>query len=70
DADRHLFSLGVSHELAGGWNLEGGYMYVNFKDRSLSLPPPTGSEPNGTFLYDGDYESNVQVVTLGISRVF
>ncbi|MEN8176485.1 MAG: porin, partial [Pseudomonadota bacterium] len=33
DADRHLFSLGVSHELAGGWNLEGGYMYVNFKDR-------------------------------------
>ena len=71
DADRQLFSLGVSHELgSSGWDIEGGYMYVRFNDRSLDLPAPTSSEPNGTFLYNGDYESHVHLLGLGVSKRF
>ena len=71
DSDRHLFSVGFSYELGNsGWDLEGGSMYVSFEDRSVSLPPPTGSEPNGTALYNGDYESDVHLVGLGISKRF
>ena len=70
DADRHLFSVGFSHGLAGGWDIEGGYMYVMFEDRSLELPPPTGGDPNGTMLYNGDYSSSVHLLGLGVSKTF
>jgi long-chain fatty acid transport protein len=71
DNDRHLFGVGFSHELGdSGWDIEGGYMYVALRDRSLDLPPPTSSEPNGTSLYDGDYEADVHLVGLGISKRF
>jgi len=70
DADRHLFSAGLRHSLSSGWDLEAGYMYVGFKDRSVDLPPPTGSDPNGSFLYNGEYASSVHLFGLGISKRF
>lgn len=70
DADRQLFSVGFSHRLDNDWNIEGGYMYVKFNNRSLSLPPPTGNDPNGTLLYDGDYKSSVHLLGLGVNKTF
>ena len=70
DADRHLFSIGFSHEVADGWDMEGGYMYVKFNNRTLDLPPPTSSEPNGTMLYNGKYNSSVHLLGLGVSKTF
>lgn len=70
DADRHLFSIGFSHTLADDWNIEGGYMYVKFNNRSLDLPPPTSSDPNGTILYNGDYKANVHLIGLGVNKTF
>lgn len=70
DNDRHLFSVGVRHKLSDGWELEGGYMYVMWKDRSIDQPAPTSGEPNGTALYNGDYESNSHLLGVGLNKRF
>ncbi|MCG8426771.1 MAG: porin [Chromatiales bacterium] len=71
DADRHLFSVGFGHDMGDGWTLEGGYMYVRFKDRTHSATGFTApGEPNGSLLYNGEYKSNVNLLGLGISKTF
>ena len=72
DADRHLFSIGIRQKLADGWELEGGYMYVTWNDRSINQPPPSGlgAGPNGTALYNGDYEGHSHLLGLGLSKRF
>lgn len=70
DADRQLFSVGVRQSVGDGWEIEGGYMYVLWEDRSISQPMPTGAEPNGTALYNGDYESDSHLLGVGVTKRF
>jgi long-chain fatty acid transport protein len=71
DADRHLFSIGGSYLFTNGWDIDVGYMYVKFNDRTLDQSAPTiPGEANGSPLYNGAYESNVHLFGVGVSKRF
>ena len=71
DADRHLFSIGLEKQLGNGLAIEGGYMLVKFKDKSLrSTTPPTTAQVNGTLAYNGDYSTTVHLFGVGLSKRF
>ncbi|OOZ37221.1 OmpP1/FadL family transporter [Solemya velesiana gill symbiont] len=74
DSDRHLFSIGVGHDYGNGWSVEGGYMYVKFEDRNFrgaaTTPWIGASDFNGSNRFDGDYESSVHLVGIGLSKTF
>jgi long-chain fatty acid transport protein len=70
DNDRHLFSVGMNRDMGDGMELDAGYMYVKFKDYSHAGGAPSGSEPNGSLLYDGDYESSVHLFGIGATQRF
>ena len=72
DNDRHLFSIGVGHDLGNGLAIEGGYMYVKFKDytHSVAGAGPVPGDPNGSALYNGEYESSVHLFGLGVTKAF
>ncbi len=72
DADRNLFSIGIERKLGNGLAIEAGYMYVKFKDRSLrsATAYTTGSDPNGTDAYNGDYKTTVHLFGVGLSKRF
>lgn len=55
DSDRHLFSIGFERNM-GDWKLQGGYMHVRFKDRTISANP-----------YRGSYESSANLIGLGFN---
>jgi long-chain fatty acid transport protein len=73
DAERQLFSVGVTHDY-GGWTLEASYMYVMLDDRTINQPDDSysvaGQDPNGTDAYNGTYESSVNLLSIGISTKF
>jgi long-chain fatty acid transport protein len=70
DNERQLFSIGVTHEVAG-WNLEAAYMYVDIDDRTYTADKTfTGGEANGTDAYNGTYESSVNLLSVGLSTKF
>jgi long-chain fatty acid transport protein len=75
DSDRHLFSIGVGHDLGDGLMLEAGYMYVHFEDVNLSgrsylAQLPGNTDPNGTDAYAGEYQTDVHMFGLGVSKQF
>lgn len=69
DNDRHLFSVGLGHDLGSGLSIEGGYMYVQFEDYTHASTA-IGLEPNGTLLYNGEYESSVHLFGVGLAKQF
>jgi len=70
DSERQLFSVGMTHDY-GGWTLEASYMYVMLDDRTLSSTAPINpADPNGTPLYNGTYESTVNLLSIGLSTKF
>ncbi|MCI0505922.1 MAG: outer membrane protein transport protein [Gammaproteobacteria bacterium] len=77
DADRQLYSFGVSYK-PDSWEFEAGIMYVKFDDRTVNQPAGTfftnvGSgnpEANGTDAYNGTYESSATVVGIGFTKTF
>jgi long-chain fatty acid transport protein len=70
DNDRQLFSIGLTHEYSG-WTLEAAYMYVMVDDRTFNTTtPPNPADPNGTSLYNGTYESSVNLLSVGLSTKF
>jgi long-chain fatty acid transport protein len=74
DADRQLFSFGLGHTFSNGWTLDASYMYVKFDDRSINQTTAhTGAlagETNGTPAVNGDYESSVSLLGLGLTKKF
>ena len=72
DNDRHLFGIGVGHRLGAGWELEAGYMYVTFGERTYRSERPYlgGAEINGTAAIDGDYEASAHLIGLAVSKSF
>ena len=73
DSDRHLFSIGAAHDPGQGWAVEGGYMYVRFKDRSYSSSKPyggLGTDENGTDAINGDYSANAHLVGIEVRKTF
>jgi long-chain fatty acid transport protein len=56
--------------MGNGLELDAGYMYVKFKDYTHVGGAPVGTEPNGSFLYDGDYESSVHLFGVGATKHF
>ncbi|MCU7959354.1 MAG: outer membrane protein transport protein [gamma proteobacterium symbiont of Bathyaustriella thionipta] len=69
--DRQLFSVGVGHTFSGGWQLEGGYMYVKVDDRNYKGKKTfTGGDVNGTSALNGKYETSVHLFGLGINKSF
>ena len=74
DADRQLFSLGMTHDF-DGWTLEAAYMHVSTDSRtinsSVTYPKAPGDyDPNGTDAYNGTYESSVNLFSIGLSMKF
>ena len=70
DNDRQLLSVGLTHEYAG-WTLEAAYMYVMVDDRTFNTTTlPNPADPNGTSLYNGTYESSVNLLSIGLSTKF
>ena len=71
DADRHLFSIGLEKQLGNGLAIEGGYMLVKFRDKSLRATAATvPGEPNGSPAYNGDYSTTVHLFGVGLSKRF
>lgn len=72
DNDRHLFSLGVGQELAQGWSVDAGYMYVRFKERRFrgDRPYVPGGEVNGTSALDGDYQGAAHLIGVELRKTF
>jgi len=73
DSDRHLFSIGLGHDLGDGLQIEASYMLVKFDDRTLATTVPFGtygSDPNGTSAYNGTYETTVHLLGVGLSKRF
>ena len=72
DNDRHLFGIGVGHNLGDGWQVEAGYMYVMFEDRNYRSATAYlgGAEINGTDAINGDYEANAHLIGLEVSKSF
>ncbi len=74
DSDRHLFGVGIGHDLGEGWSLEAGYMYVRFKDRdyrsSRPYDPREPADINGTDALDGDYAASAHLVGLEVRKTF
>jgi long-chain fatty acid transport protein len=72
DADRQLFSFGIGHTLNNGWTLDAGYMYVKFDNRTVNSTraAAVGQETNGSTAVNGEYESNVHLLGLGITKHF
>lgn len=72
DDDRQLFSLGMTHDF-GDWNLELAYMLVDVDDRDVNSSTAyggDGTEPNGTDAYNGTYETDSDLISVGVSMQF
>lgn len=69
DNDRHLFSVGMSHQISKDMEVDAGYMFVSFEDYTHAGAPFTG-EPNGSLVYDGDYSAHVHIFGLGLTKRF
>ena len=68
DADRQLFSVGVSHMLANNWLLEAAYMYVDVDSRTIaSATAFAGGDANGTNAYNGTYETDVSLIGVSLT---
>ena len=67
DSDRQSFSLGIAYVM-GQWAAEVGYMYVRLDERSFSStsPPSAAGDPNGSFLYNGTYETYGNLFGFGV----
>ncbi len=70
DADRHLLSIGVEHQLGNGLAIEAGYMLVKFADKSFRSTTAPVTDPNGTLAYNGDYKTTVHLLGIGLSKRF
>jgi long-chain fatty acid transport protein len=75
DNDRHLFSIGVGHNLGDGWAIDAGYMYIHFDDRNyhgdkVYLPLPRPADINGTSAMDGKYEASAHLLGLEVRKTF
>lgn len=76
DADRQLFSFGVSYK-PNSWEIEAGIMYIKFDDRTINQTTSYASriaggdtDPNGTDAFNGTYESNATVIGVGFTKTF
>ena len=80
DADRQLFSFGVSYK-PNSWEFEAGIMYVKFNNRTINQPAGSyqnrivssggaDTDPNGTDAYNGTYESNATMIGIGFTKTF
>ncbi len=69
DANRQTFSLGIA-QMYRDWELEAGYMYVLWDDRTLSNTTPPGADPNGTLAFNGTYKSRAHLFGVGFSKKF
>jgi len=73
DNDRHLFGIGVAHELADGLSLEFGYLYVRNEQRNFRSSKPyegLGGEINGTDALDGKYQTDANLIAFELRKYF
>lgn len=69
DANRQTFSLGIA-QMYQNWELETGYMYMPWDDRTLSNSTPPSVDPNGTLAFNGTYKSRAHLFGVGVSKKF
>jgi len=72
DANRHLFGIGIAQKF-GSWNVDLGYMYILFADRTITASAPFGtygSDANGTSAFNGKYQGDAHLLGAGISTRF
>lgn len=71
DDDRQLFSLGMTRDF-GNWDLELAYMLVDVDDRTVDSNEAytAGGDPNGTDVYNGTYETDSDLISVGVSMEF
>lgn len=71
DTDRSLFGIGLAQDLADGYRVEIGYMYVLGEDREYrSSTPWTGGAVNGTDALDGNYKTTAHLIGLELTKTF
>ena len=72
DADRQLYSIGILHGM-GRWTIEAAYMRVDVDTATVNSSTPFGTyglDANGTSLYNGTYNTKLNLVGLGVSYSF
>lgn len=72
DSDRNLIGTGIRH-LSGPWTMEASYLYLRADRRTYSSTVPFGAygaDTNGTNVFNGTYESDAHILSLGVSRTF
>jgi long-chain fatty acid transport protein len=69
DNDRQLYSLGMTRDM-GKWTLELAYMLVDVDEREFSSTEVPTTDPNGTLAYNGTYNSDSDLISVGVSMKF
>lgn len=70
NARRHLFSIGLKQKYKA-LDLEGGLMYGKWESRTINNSQPyTGGDANGTTAYNGKYELDGILASIGVNFYF
>jgi len=79
DADRYMMSVGVVYESDNSFLFKAGYQYAWIDDRTvngsdyinqLATSGGLDSDANGTDAYNGLYEGHIQMLSIGVSKLF
>jgi long-chain fatty acid transport protein len=72
DSDRQIYSIGFDYDL-GNWSIEGAYMVAlneNRVENSQKSFTQNGGEANGSNLYNGLYQSKIDLFGIGATFKF
>ena len=79
DTDRYMLSVGGVYKAANNWQFKAAYQYAWMDERNISgrdyvnqLVTSGGldTDPNGSDVYNGQYAGHIQMLGIGVSRLF
>lgn len=79
DTDRYMLSVGGVYSAADNWQIKAAYQYawmdgrsVNGRDYVNQLVTSGGlnTDPNGSDVYNGKYTGHIQMLGIGVSKLF
>ena len=79
DTDRYMLSAGGVYNAANNWQIKAAYQYawmddrrVNGRDYASQLVTSGGldTDPNGSDVYNGKYTGHIQMLGIGVSKLF
>ena len=69
DADRFGFCVGLGYKLSQKMNVDAGYMFLRFKERTITNSL-VNYAPTGVAYFDGTYNSSADLISLSLTFNF